>query len=481
MWSWRTYRWWIRALRRSRAIAFAVASAFVAVGMESEYIDGGYAVGSAVEARRMDESKIASDLAGTYSSARSAARAGARARGPARRPHPLARLSRSTPAWHRLQRLPRLRARGQTLTSRGCRCYAQPPFKRAEIKVSGTFQGKKFAPQWLVARDRLAPAGAPLPSLRVARGGRRAWSLARHTTAERMDALLGYDSDDSPVSRAASRDAPPDPKRPRLVDDPPDDATSSGRVRAFPHVDGNFATHVYIPVDIPRRPRAALARRLAALVALAPSLRPVGRDAPPDPTLDPDALVPDHLHVSLSRVFPIRIDARASLLAALRRALASLDAFHADVGPSFRVFLNDARDTAFVALDVSPRDSSRDRDDDDDRYDDRHDRFRAMVRAVDEALDARGYPTFYRRPVPHVSLLWCPGEDAAAAEKAVAAVAAFADPSRVGPGEGDARWTARVGRAACKVSGFPETTVWSRVEGLAPPEVSVPEVWRGGW
>ena len=228
------------------------------------------------------------------------------------------------------------------------------PFKRAEIKVSGTFQGKKFAPQWLVARDRLAPAGAPLPSLRVARGGRRAWSLARHTTAERMDALLGYDSDDSPVSRAASRDAPPDPKRPRLVDDPPDDATSSGRVRAFPHVDGNFATHVYIPVDIPRRPRAALARRLAALVALAPSLRPVGRDAPPDPTLDPDALVPDHLHVSLSRVFPIRIDARASLLAALRRALASLDAFHADVGPSFRVFLNDARDTAFVALDVSP-------------------------------------------------------------------------------------------------------------------------------
>jgi len=473
LWSWRTYRWWIRALRRSRAIAFAVASAFVAVGMESEYIDGGYAVGSAVEARRMDESKIASDLAGTYSSARSAARAGARVRGPARRPHPLARLSRSTPAWHRLQRLPRLRARGQTLTSRGCRCYAQPPFKRAE-NFRAVIPREKFAPQWLVARDRLAPAGAPLPSLRVARGGRRAWSLARHTTAERMDALLGYDSDDSPVSRAASRDAPPDPKRPRLVDDPPDDATSSGRVRAFTHVDGNFATHVYIPVDIPRRPRAALARRLAALVALAPSLRPVGRDAPPDPTIDPDALVPDHLHVSLSRVFPIRIDARTSLLAALRRALASLDAFHADVGPSFRVFLNDAQDTAFVALDVTPRDSSRDRDDDDDHFD----RFRAMVRAVDEALDARGYPTFYRRPVPHVSLLWCPGKDAAAAEKAVAA---FADPSRVAHGEGDARWTARVGRAACKVSGFPETTVWSRVEGLAPPEVSVQEVRRGGW
>ena len=41
-------------------------------------------------------------------------------------------------------------------------------------------------------------------------------------------------------------------------------------MRAFPHVDGNFATHVYIPVDVPRRPRAALARRLAALVALAP-------------------------------------------------------------------------------------------------------------------------------------------------------------------------------------------------------------------
>ena len=323
----------------------------------------------------------------------------------------------------------------------------------------------------VVASGRRAQAGTPPPSLRVARGGRRAWSPARHATTERMDALVDYDSDDDVAPPAPSRDAPPDPKRPRLVDDPPDDATSSGRVRAFPHVDGNFATHVYIPVDVPRRPRAALARRLASLVALAPSLRPVGRDAPPDPTLDPDALVPDNLHVSLSRVFPIRIDARASLLAALRRALAPLDAFHAHVGPSFRVFLNDAGDTAFVALDFDVAVPDRRRDEHGDEHgDDGDDRFRTMVRAVDDALDDRGYPTFYRRPVPHVSLLWCPGEDASAAEKAVALEEASRSRSSE-PGEGDARWTARVGRASCKVSGFPEATVWSRVEGLAPPEL----------
>lgn len=310
-----------------------------------------------------------------------------------------------------------------------------------------------------------------------------------------MDALLAaYDSnDDDDDERNGGRggdggdeeEAPRgSPARPatakRAREDGPDDVDAgatdgSGRVRAFPHVDGNFATHVYIPVDVPRRPRAALARRLAALVALAPSLRPVGRDAPPDPTLDPDALVPDNLHVSLSRVFPIRIDARASLLAALRRALAPLDAFHARVGPSFRVFLNDAGDTAFVAFDfdvaVPDRRGDERRDEHGDEHgDDGDDRFRTMVRAVDDALDDRGYPTFYRRPVPHVSLLWCPGEDAAAAEKAVALEEASRSRSSE-PGEGDARWTARVGRASCKVSGFPETTVWSRVEGLAPPEL----------
>ena len=225
-----------------------------------------------------------------------------------------------------------------------------------------------------------------------------------------MDALLGYDSDDSPVSRAASRDAPPDPKRPRLVDDPPDDATSSGRVRAFPHVDGNFATHVYIPVDIPSPPpRGARATPRGPRRArpVPPPRRP--RRAPGS-TLDPDALVPDHLHVSLSRVFPIRIDARA------RPSSPRSDARSRPWTPSTPTSARPSasssttRETPRSSRWTSPPgDSSGDRDDDDDRYDDRHDRFRAMVRAVDEALDARGYPTFYRRPVPHVSLLWCPG------------------------------------------------------------------------
>ena len=42
------------------------------------------------------------------------------------------------------------------------------------------------------------------------------------------------------------------------------------------------------------------------------------------------------------------------------------------------------------------------------------------------------------------------------------------DPNREGEG-GGASWTARVGRAVCRVSGFPEFTVWGR-----PPAGSLP-------
>ena len=232
--------------------------------------------------------------------------------------------------------------------------------------------------------------------------------LARHTTAERMDALLGYDSDDSPVSRAASRDAPPDPKRPRLVDDPPDDATSSGRVRALSPRRRQLRHARVHPRGHPSPPPRGAPRDASRPSSRSPRPSAPSAATPPDPTLDPDALVPDHLHVSLSRVFPIRIDARAS---SSPRSDARSRPWTPSTPTSARPSASSSttRETPRSSRWTSPppRDSAETEGDGDDRYDDRHDRFRAMVRAVDEALDARGYPTFYRRPVPHVSLLWC--------------------------------------------------------------------------
>ena len=45
------------------------------------------------------------------------------------------------------------------------------------------------------------------------------------------------------------------------------ETSAGGRVRSFPHVEGDFATHVRVPVDIPLGVRASLARALADIVA----------------------------------------------------------------------------------------------------------------------------------------------------------------------------------------------------------------------
>ena len=135
-----------------------------------------------------------------------------------------------------------------------------------------------------------------------------------------------------------------------------------GRVRSFPHVEGNFATHVYVPVEFPRGgSRRALTEALAAFKTRMPSLQPCGSStispsssaaaAAAGPSSSPavkhqddkhvardeNALLPRELHVSLSRVFPIRWRRRDSLLASLRRHLSALrESFAADVGPHFR-------------------------------------------------------------------------------------------------------------------------------------------------
>jgi len=320
-----------------------------------------------------------------------------------------------------------------------------------------------------------------------------------------MLALAGYGSDGEDDSDAASPRGPPprdgghpilgspSKKRPRVSREslpapPPRATTAGGRVRSFPHVDGDFATHVFLPVSVPPGARALLARRLAACIARVPALRPVGRDAPTPPDARGDDLIPRDAHVSLSRVFATRANQREGVLASLRRALVAAEAFDVDVGPAFRVFVNDQRTATFLALEVrerrggdrtSPGVTTREASDGDggdarDGGDGDGDvvsvsSFAGLVRAVDAALAPAGCPPFYAHPAPHVSALWAPGDVRAEVDAAIARErASDPDPNREGEGA-RASWTARVGRAVCRVSGFPEFTVWGR-----PPAGSLP-------
>jgi hypothetical protein len=150
-----------------------------------------------------------------------------------------------------------------------------------------------------------------------------------------------------------------------------------GRVCSFPHVEGNYATHVHIkgegrkhafsslplsgtrfhrtlfascifsPGTVAPPPDALTHLRecLAAVRELFPDLQPIGGPAPapapaaahslpppakrlktaaPEPPDDADTPTPGPLHLSLSRAFPVRYRQIDPLLCALRDALAGL-------------------------------------------------------------------------------------------------------------------------------------------------------------
>ena len=317
----------------------------------------------------------------------------------------------------------------------------------------------------------------------------------RHSSA-RMDALLAaYDSsDDDDAGRNGGRggdggdeeEAPRgSPARPatakRAREDGPDDVDAgatdgSGRVRAFPHVDGNFATHVYVPLALSRsaqwsRARAELGNVLARIAARVPGLRPIGDygkigDAA---TAVSSFVIPDgDLHVSLSHTFPIRAARRDGLFAALRRALsASLTrAWVARVGPNLDVLVNANRTTTFLAMrvadaELSPGTGAGDGD--------VGGSFAGAYSAVDAVLTRGGYPRFHDDPKPHASVAFAPGDVEAELVEAIKELCFDGAKEENAWNAAVSGITTRCSRVVCKVSGAPGVTVWGRAEGELPP------------
>nr|CAB3505118.1 unnamed protein product [Digitaria exilis] len=104
-----------------------------------------------------------------------------------------------------------------------------------------------------------------------------------------MDALLAsYASDsDSDGGEAAAVPAgsPEVPEPSALLPPPPLDLLQppnflgmGSRVRSFPHVEGNYAVHVYIPVVIPSDAKKQLALAMKRAASLVPDLYAVDAD-----------------------------------------------------------------------------------------------------------------------------------------------------------------------------------------------------------
>ncbi|BFZ19167.1 hypothetical protein BsWGS_22205 [Bradybaena similaris] len=161
-------------------------------------------------------------------------------------------------------------------------------------------------------------------------------------------------------------------KQQRWTDDP---AQHDNRVRSFPHLEGNWATHVYIPVVKTDQFVKFVEELLAMLM-------------PPTFQAQPD------FHVSLSRTVTIRYHWIELLVDSLREQFKSLTSCISDF-TSVKLCTNDEKTRTFVVIELSPEDNRE---------------FKDYVRAVDKSFAEFKLPAYYENPSFHISVGWCLGD-----------------------------------------------------------------------
>ncbi|ETW82096.1 hypothetical protein HETIRDRAFT_122905 [Heterobasidion irregulare TC 32-1] len=199
--------------------------------------------------------------------------------------------------------------------------------------------------------------------------------------------------DDSPAPPNKKHKLPPLPSH-LVVPVPSDDPSKhQGRTRTTPHVDGQWAAYVYVPVAIAaldHRPLRALVRRLLARAKEAvPSLQPLA--ASERQQLDAGRAVEgdSELHISLSRPIFIRSHQREDV----KRAVKSLASAHCPFAASFAALAaltNDEHTRTFLCMEVGAG----------------HLELRALSDALSPLLRALRQKEYYDAPRFHASIAW---------------------------------------------------------------------------
>ncbi|RCV07565.1 hypothetical protein SETIT_1G254900v2 [Setaria italica] len=213
-----------------------------------------------------------------------------------------------------------------------------------------------------------------------------------------MDTLMAnYASDsdsDGGEPAAAPAGAPEVPEASALLPPPPLDllqppnfvdysAMAQGsRVRSFPHVEGNYAVHVYIPVVIPSDAKKQLALAMKRAASLVPDLYAVDADYAlselcKDEQKLEKVLLSREFHVSLGRPVAVQVHQIDSFVAMLCQKFQSQQRYWMEFN-KWEHFVND---------DISKQ-----------------------ILMVDEVYRLHGLPEFYKNPRPHISLVWALGD-----------------------------------------------------------------------
>ncbi|XP_038067707.1 U6 snRNA phosphodiesterase-like [Patiria miniata] len=148
-----------------------------------------------------------------------------------------------------------------------------------------------------------------------------------------------------------------------------------GRVRSFEHVAGNWATYVYIPVDLTDRLQTVMEDLLGSL--------PSSVDMTP---------VPD-LHISISRTVTLQYQWIDPFVDSINQQVASVDAFHYCFD-DVEFYANDEKTRSFIGLKVGYG----------------HQEMLKLVEGIDLCLKEFSLPVYYKEPSFHVSFGWCLGD-----------------------------------------------------------------------
>ncbi|KAJ4952356.1 hypothetical protein NE237_029188 [Protea cynaroides] len=185
-------------------------------------------------------------------------------------------------------------------------------------------------------------------------------------------------------------------------------ADQGNRVRSFPHVEGNYSLHIFIPVYMSPATRKELAPFLKRISSLVPGLHVVDIDIPlnmlckDNQKLEQVALGRE-FHISLGRTVPIRVHQIDSIVTMLRQKLQPQRRYWIDFN-KWEVFVNDDHTRSFLSMEVIKGGLAE---------------ITRQIHAVDEIYRLHNLPEFYKDPHPHISLAWALGDISQSLERVV--------------------------------------------------------------
>ncbi|KII86598.1 hypothetical protein PLICRDRAFT_142946 [Plicaturopsis crispa FD-325 SS-3] len=168
---------------------------------------------------------------------------------------------------------------------------------------------------------------------------------------------------------------------PTPVDNP---ALHQGRIRTIPHVEGQFAAHIYVALHLERNSHLhkLVDEVLERAREIVPTLSPMGKKGNGEGT-------EYELHISLSRPTFLRAHQRDVLKRAVKTAAHSSSPFVASFA-SFSELTNDEKTRTFLTLEVGAG----------------HSELKALSECLTPTLQSIRQKEFYPEPRFHASIAW---------------------------------------------------------------------------